>query len=318
METKPLVSIGVPTFNRLDGLRRAVASVLSQTYRPIELIISDNGSTDGTSRYCRGLIAEGITVRVLRHESNRGAAMNFSAALAAASGDFFMWLADDDWLNDDYLSCCIESMLGSQPPALVVGRELLHRPNCPPEPKPLINLTSPNASERVRSFYDGVARNTMFYGLARTDLWRGAADPLRDQLGMDWLVCSRVVLKGRVITDARTVLHRTAGGESADLRLLAAKLEENWLGRRLPYWLIGVRVAVEVVHGRCFRSLSRPRRLALAARCFARVLWRKDLSRRIVEIPTALLSRTLPPSAYRMARAAFRAQRWRRSRARRG
>ena len=56
-ETKRLVSVGIPTYNRLTGLRTAVESVLTQDYENVEIVISDNASNDGTLEYCQALEA---------------------------------------------------------------------------------------------------------------------------------------------------------------------------------------------------------------------------------------------------------------------
>src|SRR5713226_3275180 len=97
MPEQSLVSIGLPTHNRSASLRRAIASALAQDYRPIELIVSDNGSTDETETICRAAAEHDSRIKYLRQPENRGAAANFQAVLDHARGDFFLWLADDDW-----------------------------------------------------------------------------------------------------------------------------------------------------------------------------------------------------------------------------
>jgi len=70
------VSIGIPTYNRAAGLERAVASVLGQTHRELELVISDNASTDNTPELCARLSASDARVRFLRQPFNRGPTAN--------------------------------------------------------------------------------------------------------------------------------------------------------------------------------------------------------------------------------------------------
>lgn len=93
-----LVSTIIPVFNRADMLREAVASVLAQNYRPIEIIIVDDGSTDDTAgvavelakRYARGL-------RVLR-QGNRGPGLARETGRHEARGEFIQYLDSDDVL----------------------------------------------------------------------------------------------------------------------------------------------------------------------------------------------------------------------------
>ena len=69
----PLVSVGIPTFNRLIMLRRAVDSALSQDYPNLEVVISDNASTDGTQAWCEQLARRDSRVRYVRQPNTRDA-----------------------------------------------------------------------------------------------------------------------------------------------------------------------------------------------------------------------------------------------------
>lgn len=93
-----LVTTIIPVFNRPAMLREAVASVVAQTYRPIEIVIVDDGSTDDTPQVAEALAREhaGI-VRVIRQE-NRGVAMARETGRLAARGEFVQHLDSDDLL----------------------------------------------------------------------------------------------------------------------------------------------------------------------------------------------------------------------------
>ena len=96
----PKVSIGIPTFNRADLLRRSIESALGQDYPNIEVLVSDNASTDETPAICQGL---GDRIKYFRQSINLGPLTNFSKVLEMASGEFFMWLGDDDWIDASYV-----------------------------------------------------------------------------------------------------------------------------------------------------------------------------------------------------------------------
>lgn len=90
-----LVTVYIPTKNRLQLLRRAVNSVLSQTHRQIELIVVSDGSDDGTCEYVNGL-REHISVKLIHNEKSVGACAARNQAIHAASGQFITGLDDDD------------------------------------------------------------------------------------------------------------------------------------------------------------------------------------------------------------------------------
>jgi glycosyltransferase involved in cell wall biosynthesis len=92
-----LVTTIIPVFNRAAMLREAVASVLAQTYRPIEILIVDDGSTDDTPRVADELAAAHPEVTGI-HQTNRGVGLAREAGRLAARGEFIQHLDSDDIL----------------------------------------------------------------------------------------------------------------------------------------------------------------------------------------------------------------------------
>lgn len=91
----PLVSICVPTYNSAGYLRESLHSILRQTYPHVEIVVSDNASTDGTLAILREY--EGRQqVRVLTNEVNRGAGFNFNRLIEAARGELVAIYHSDD------------------------------------------------------------------------------------------------------------------------------------------------------------------------------------------------------------------------------
>ena len=92
----PLVSVILPVYNGERYLAEAIESVLAQTYRPVELIAVDDGSTDGTAEIAKSY----SDVRYL-HQPNQGNGRARNAGLKAAQGDLIALLdADDLWLEN--------------------------------------------------------------------------------------------------------------------------------------------------------------------------------------------------------------------------
>lgn len=107
----PLVSLGLPVYNGANFLAEALDSILAQTYRNWELIISDNGSTDATARICSAYAARDPRIRYYRHPVNMGASRNFNFTFEAARGPFFRWTAHDDVCAPDLLARCVAGLL---------------------------------------------------------------------------------------------------------------------------------------------------------------------------------------------------------------
>lgn len=103
-----LVSVYMPTKDRLDLLREAIDSVLAQTYSPVELIVVDDGSSDGTRAYLDELSASNPMVRALHHEKPLGAPRSRNEAIRAARGEWVTGLDDDDAFEPHR----IEALLG--------------------------------------------------------------------------------------------------------------------------------------------------------------------------------------------------------------
>jgi glycosyltransferase involved in cell wall biosynthesis len=92
-----LVTVYIPTYNRLQLLQRAVDSVLDQTYQNIELIIVDDNSNDGTKDYLTELAKKDHRVNFKINTLNLGASASRNKAIQAARGEFITGLDDDDY-----------------------------------------------------------------------------------------------------------------------------------------------------------------------------------------------------------------------------
>ena len=97
-DTLPQISIGLPVFNGEPFLSEAIESVLNQSYTNLELVISDNGSTDGTEAICRAYAAQDSRIRYFRSDDNKGASWNYNRTFELARGEYFRWFAADDIL----------------------------------------------------------------------------------------------------------------------------------------------------------------------------------------------------------------------------
>ena len=96
--TKNTVSIGLPVYNGEKYIEETILSVLDQSHKDFELIISDNFSDDNTESICRKFSYEDERISFYRQTKNRGYEFNFNFVLEKSKSDYFMWLACDDLL----------------------------------------------------------------------------------------------------------------------------------------------------------------------------------------------------------------------------
>lgn len=97
------VQVFIPTYNRVDRLREAVDSVLSQTWSRVEVVVLDNHSIDGTSDVIQSIMAEDSRVQHVRHPSNIGMFGNLNTIAGLVNGDFFAMLTDDDTYESGFI-----------------------------------------------------------------------------------------------------------------------------------------------------------------------------------------------------------------------
>lgn len=114
----PRVSVGLPVYNGENFLTEALDSLLAQSLREFELIISDNCSTDRTQEICARYAAMDDRIRYFRHDRNRGAAWNYNFTVGQARASYFKWAAHDDFCEPTLLEACVRRL--EQDPAAVL------------------------------------------------------------------------------------------------------------------------------------------------------------------------------------------------------
>ncbi|MFT6069515.1 MAG: glycosyltransferase involved in cell wall biosynthesis [Bacteriovoracaceae bacterium] len=108
MGSEPVVSVIIPTYNRLESLKAAVESVLNQTFGNFELIIADDGSTDETKKYAQEIKDRRVLYLYKENEGLPSLARNFAAS--RANGTYLAFLDSDDTWRPEKLALQVELM----------------------------------------------------------------------------------------------------------------------------------------------------------------------------------------------------------------
>lgn len=117
-QSNPRVTVGLPTYNGEKFLAESIESVLGQTYGDLELLISDNASTDGTADICARYAAQDSRVVYHRQPQNIGAGPNHDWVATHATGKYFKWGSDDDYILPEFLARCV-ARLEADPDAVL-------------------------------------------------------------------------------------------------------------------------------------------------------------------------------------------------------
>jgi len=215
------VSIGLPVYNGENFVAESIQSILDQTYRDFELIISDNASTDRTQDICVELASRDPRIRYHRQARNLGCALNSNFVFHQAKGEYFKWISHDDLHAPQFVEKCVE-VLDRDPDAVMCcprgilidetgreirmyskagrnlyqtasGEELEIRAYDPPK-----RLDVPEPHRRFRDMVLRTSWSLEIYGLVRTDVLRQTS--LHGSYhGTDKRILAELALLGRIV-----------------------------------------------------------------------------------------------------------------------
>lgn len=193
------LSIGVPVFNGERYLAAALQSVLDGSFADFEVIISDNGSTDGTEEISRAFVAKDDRIRYLRNASNIGPNPNYNRVFRAATGTYFKWLAYDDLCGPDMLARCVE-ILDRDPSIVLCSARYVEigEDGQPVAEQPYrIDLTSSKPHVRLGQLMCTSRGHPILYGVIRAETLR-RTKLLAPYRGSDRALLAELTLHGRM------------------------------------------------------------------------------------------------------------------------
>ncbi len=199
----PLVTVGMPVYNAAPLLPRGLDCICNQSFEDIQIVISDNASTDETPDITKDYAARDSRISLLRQLQNVGMIENFAKVLEAAQTPYFMWRAHDDTSDLDYIrslyTILSEDSLSGMAAPLVDRRSIDGRISARarfPELGP-----HETRRQRVRKLLRTV-QASWFYGLYRTEELRAAWKQVTTRYPYIWafdhLLLLQFVLKARV------------------------------------------------------------------------------------------------------------------------
>ncbi len=243
----PRVSVGLPVRNGENFIAETLTCFLEQTYTDLEIVISDNASTDRTGEICAAFVARDPRVRYFRQHVDIGAAENYNVVFEEARGELFTWTAHDDLRTPDWVEQAVAALDAEPEAPVAIGEtwwmDADGKPVRPFDPEP--DLTSPDPGRRLRAAVKtnpvriifGLYRASALHRMPRHEPYNGS----------DYGLTGTVVLLGPVaIAEGVRYFYRTHPqaytSQLASRRWTARADMVNWIapqrvGRlNLPSW----------------------------------------------------------------------------------
>ena len=192
-ETAPKVSIGLPVYNGAEYLRTALESILGQTFADLEIVISDNASTDDTPRICLEFADRDSRIRYSRNRVNEGALFNFNRVFDLSRGEYFKWAGHDDWISPRFIESCVAEIERDPSIVLVYGRMCRVDRVLVVQPEPIVR-----SSSAALRFHESLWRLPYYpiFGLFRASALR-ATNLLTNKPEPDRVLLAEMALQGR-------------------------------------------------------------------------------------------------------------------------
>ncbi len=223
MSALPLVSIGVPTYNRQEKLNSTIAYLTNQSYKNVEIIVSDNHSSDiKVSLFLKQISTEDNRIKFFIQKENIEIEPNFNFVYKQATGDYFMWMADDDIFDHNYIEKCVDYLEKNKDYILCSGTskyfsnegQFLFQ-----EKKIQLDYKIPFV--RMFVYFIKVRKNGIFYGVHRNNL--NFENPIQKHVGGDWNHMARIALLGKIYTLEDVFINRSDDGGSANRQRITTR-----------------------------------------------------------------------------------------------
>ncbi len=218
MSSKPLVTVGLIAYNRDTLIGKSIRSLLSQSYSNIELIISNDASSDQTDKICRNLAKKDKRITYYQQKKNLGLAHNSNFVLQKARGKYFMWASDDDLWHKDFIKTLVNLLEENKHTVLAMSNYYLFKDGYRQYVKFKFKKTT-TGFPLVKNYL--LHPTLLIWGIFRTDVLKQAGGFHTDSRpflhkGSDALTVFRLLLKGNLAYSRKTLLYKRDSGFALD------------------------------------------------------------------------------------------------------
>jgi glycosyltransferase involved in cell wall biosynthesis len=214
------VSVGLPTYNRPEGLAATLNCLTAQTHHDIDILVSDNCSTDPrVQSVIHDYAARDPRIRHQRHATNLGAAPNFKSVLDAAANPFFMWASDDDLWEPNFIASNLALLEANSTAQMAFGGiDNINANGTKIRDYPGFSRLTSGSSRRddaARFILEPeiLGKANLIYGLFRTPALQQVATELWDKIeflswGGDVVLLYAFISRHSIVTTDNVLLHK--------------------------------------------------------------------------------------------------------------
>jgi len=204
------LTIGIPTYNRSQKLINLFKNLENQKFQNFKIIVSDNCSSDNTEEICKNYKKKFKDFKYIKQPKTINVLENYKYLFNNCDSKYFMWLPDDDYIDNNYIKNCYEFLINNNDYVLVSGqchyyqnKKFMFKGN-------QININDEDINSRVYNYYSQARDNGNFYGIYDKEKILNYIYP-KKYCG-DLLFLANVIIFGKFKCLSSTVIYRDLGG----------------------------------------------------------------------------------------------------------
>ena len=212
----PLVTVGIPTYNRPEGLENTLVSICNQTYKNLAILVSDNCSTNpDVLSVLQKYAGLDNRVKFIVQKTNLSIIPNFQYLLDNAGGKYFMWAADDDQWSPGFIEACVQALEAHDDVAIAMTTmDIFDEAGNIESGKLSRSFLQNNIFSRCFNFIKSPMQNKFFLcGLYRSSMLKNV--PFDNSWGGEHLFLYELITKGKfLLIEGAPAFHYFKGGTS--------------------------------------------------------------------------------------------------------
>lgn len=203
----PLVSILIPVYNASTYLSQCLDSILNQSYRNIQIVIVDDGSTDDSFSICKGYTTKDQRIE-LYHKRNEGVAAARNDLLSHIQGDYFLFVDSDDWMESNMIEELLRIQGLTRADIVICGVQVNDKGNCKTSNLKPGDVTVLNQESAIEKFlYHKTMRGSLWNKLFKTSILGNVRFDSNVSYGEDALFCWGVLQRVATVVIIDTPLY---------------------------------------------------------------------------------------------------------------